>query len=50
MKRKREKEEKQNCEISHIDRLALDLTVYIERQNLFIISMYEAQNVQGYLG
>ena len=44
------KRKKQNCEISHIDRLALDLTVYIERQNLFIISMYEAQNVQGYLG
>ena len=31
-KEKREKE-KQNCEISHIDRITLDPTIYIERQN-----------------
>ena len=47
MKKKRRK--KHNCEISHIDRVRLDLTVYIERQNIFL-SMYAAQNVQGDLG
>ena len=50
MKRKREKEENQKYTISHIDRIALDLTVCIERRNLFIISMNGAQNDQGDLG
>ena len=37
-----EKEEKQNCEISHIDRIRLDPIVYIESQNPFIILMCRA--------
>ena len=41
---------KQNCKISHIDKITLDSPIYIESQNLFIISMCEAQNVQGDLG
>ena len=43
----REKEEKQNCEISYIDRIRSDTTVYIESHNLFIILKCRAQNVQG---
>ena len=44
------REEKQNCEISHIDRITLDPTIYIENQNLIIISMCGAQDVQDGLG
>ena len=37
----------QNYEISHIDRLTLEPRIYKGNQNIFILSMCEAQSVQG---